>query len=143
MATKYGTNATILASLTPSNLLKAEQSGGVVRSMTEEYTGARVVSGDIIYLGKMPKGAIPLFGVIRYNGSDTGILKIGYTGDIDALGTTTALATTKTQVLYPAREQINKPLTNDTDIYATMGINSAHALATTDTVDIHYLYAKE
>jgi|GEM_PF-4211395 len=143
MATKYGTNATILASLTPSTALKAEQSGGVVRSMTEEYTGARVASGDIIYLGKMPKGAIPLFGVIRYNGSDSGILKIGYSGDTDALGTTTALTTTKTQVLYPAREQINEPLAADTDIYATMGTSSAHALASTDTVDIHYLYAKE
>ena len=143
MATKYGTNATVLASLTPSTALKAEQAGGIVRSLTEEYTGARVASGDIIYLGKMPKGAIPLFGVIRYNGSDTGILKIGYAGDTDALGTTTALTTTKTQVLYPAREQINEPLAAETDIYATMGQNSAHALASTDTVDIHYLYSKE
>jgi len=143
MATKYGTNATVLASLTPSTALKAEQAGGTVRSLTEEYTGARVASGDIIYLGKMPKGAIPLFGVIRYNGSDSGILKIGYAGDTDALGTTTALTTTKTQVLYPAREQINEPLAADTDIYATMGTSSAHALASTDTVDIHYLYSKE
>lgn len=143
MTTRYGTNATKLAALTPSNALKAEQDGGAVRSMCEHWTGATVNSGDLIYLGRMPKGSIPLGGFLRYSGSDTGVLSIGYSGDIDALGTATALTTTKTQYLVPTADQMNTPLTEDRDIYATFGNKSAHSLASSDVIDINYLYAKE
>jgi hypothetical protein len=143
MTTRYGTNATKLAALTPSNMLNAEQSGGVVRSMVERYTGTTVNSGDLLYLGKMPKGAIPLGGFLRYTGSDTGVLSIGYAGDTDALGTATALATTATQYLVPTTAQMNTPLTADRDIYATFGSGPAHVLASTDKIEINYLYAKD
>ena len=144
MATKYGTNATILAAPTPSTVLDTEKSGGRVKCLTEKYTGTTINSGDIIYMGKMPKGAIPLYGVLRYTGSDTGALTVGYTGNTDALGAATALATTKTQVLYPDAAQMNVPLTADRDIYATfVGTSATHALVSADILLLHYLYAKD
>jgi len=142
MASVYGTNATVLIStgVTPSTALQAEKQGGKVRTITDKFTGAACPVGTLIYLGQMPKGAIPLGGSIRYSGSSTATLQIGYTGATSALGTATALATTKTQRLYPSANQWGVPLTANVDIYATVGTK---ALVTSNILYFEYEYAKE
>lgn len=141
MTTHYGTNYGVLRAPTPSTVLATEKAGGRVKSFSERFTGAIVNSGDVIFLGKLPQGAIPLGGFLRYTGNDSGVLSIGYAGDTDALGAATALATTKAQYLVPTVG--NTPLTAAKDIYATFGRSAAHSLASTDVIEINYLYAKD
>ena len=143
MASYYGTNATVLIStgVTPATALKAEQNGGARRTIQDKYTAAGTIAvGSLIFLGQIPKGAIPLGGSIRYSGSSTGTLSIGYTGATSALGATTALATTKTQKLYPNLTQWGSPLTAAVNVYATL---AGHALGTSDIIAFDYDYAKE
>lgn len=143
MTAFYGTNYLLANTPAPATYLESEKWGGHVRALVEHFTGSIVSSGDTIYVGKLPKGALPIVSYVRYNGSDTGIISLGYSGDADALGQATALTTTKTQTLIPTAAQMNTPLTADRNIYATYGSSGAHAMASADTLDVAILFTKE
>ena len=141
MTDRYGTNAAILASITPSTYPEASKNGAKVRAITDKFVAAAtILVADKIYLGKLPKGALPLGGSIRYSGASTGTLTVGYTGATAALGAATALTTTKTQQLYPSLTQANTPLIADVDVFATL---AGFVLATGDMLMFKYNYALE
>lgn len=139
MTTYKGTNFTIVEAPTPSTVLATELWGGRVKAVTDKWQGA-VDSGSILKMGRMPKGALPLGGFLRYSGDATTTLSIGYTGATQYLGSATALATTKTQVFYPSKDQWNTPLTASVDIYVSV---NTKPLAASDTLMMTFLYAKD
>lgn len=139
MTAYYGVNETTRRSITPSDYLEASQLGGKIRAIVETWQGA-IDTASILYFGKMPKGALPLGGSILYSGSSTATLSFGYTGATQYLGTATALATTKTQRIYPNKSQWNTPLTADAELYISV---NTKALAASDKLCIVYEYAME
>lgn len=141
MTAVNGVNFAVADAPTPATVLATEKWGGRVKTLQDKYTAlATVATGTLIKVGKMPKGAIPLGGSIRYSGASTGTLTFGYTGATSALGAATALATTKTQRLYPSATQWGAPLTAAQDIYATL---AGHNLATGDILCVELKFAKD
>lgn len=139
MTAYYGVNETIRRSITPSTYLSPAQLGGKIRAICETWQGA-IDTASILYFGTMPKGALPLGGLILYSGSSTATLSFGYTGATQYLGSATALATTKTQRLYPNKTQWNTPLTADVACYISV---NTKALAASDKLCIVYEYAMD
>jgi hypothetical protein len=72
-----------------------------------------------VYVGKLPKGAVPLFTVFTaVDATSTATGHLGYASDTNALGTISAVTTTKEQLVYPSAG-IGTPLTEAKDIYIT------------------------
>lgn len=141
MTAVNGTNFAVADAPTPSTVLATEKWGGRVKTLQDKITlAATAAIGTLFKIGKMPKGAIPLGGSIRYSGASTGTLTFGYPGATSALGSATALATTKTQRLYPSATQWGNPLTAAQDIYATLGTK---ALATGNILCVELQFAKD
>ena len=114
--TTYGTNFTLAASPVSATLLDQAKWGGKLRSLTEIYTAAADYElGSYIYVGKLPKGAVPLFSIIStagVTGEVTGTIGSATTAAL--FGTFTTLAAASQQVLVASAP--NTPLTEDTDI---------------------------
>lgn len=135
--TAYGDNYTIAANVTPATNLDSAKWRGKVKHISDSITMTTAAdAASIVYVGKLPKGAVPLYTI--FNNDDatstaTGI--IGYTGDTNALGTITAITTTKTQLVAPT--VFNTPLTADKDVYITTAA-AATSASTTWNVTIFY-----
>lgn len=115
--TTYGTNYTLAAAAAPSTFLDSAKWGGKVRGCTEKFVAAAAYdAGSIIYVGQVPKGAVPLFAIISTAAGVTGAVTgtIGSADDADLFGTFTTLATTSQQMLVTTAP--NTPLTADTEI---------------------------
>jgi len=127
--TTYGTNYTIAMTPTASSFLDSAKWGGKVRSITEVYTSAvQVDSGSYIYVGQVPKGAIPLFSIISTAAGLAGAVTgtIGSLTTATLFGTFTSLNAASTQTLVASAP--NTPLTEDTEILiVTGGANFAAA----------------
>lgn len=120
--TTYGTNFTIAMTPAPASFLDSAKWGGKLRCCQESYTSAaQVDSGSYIYVGQVPKGAVPLFAIISTAAGLAGAM----TGTIGSLvtptlfGTFTSLNAASTQLLVTAAA--NTPLTADTDILIVTG----------------------
>lgn len=139
--TGYGTNFTIADAPTPDTVLATELWGGRVHAIVDRFTAAKQYdAASLIYVGKMPKGAVPLFGMIQFTGSSTATLIIGHAGDTNALGAATALTTTPIQQIFPTTAAFMVPLTADRDIYIT---TATAAIVTAEVIEFCYLYAKD
>lgn len=125
--TTYGTNYTLAMSPAPATFLDFAKWGGKVRACTETYTSAAQIDlGSHIYVGQVPKGAVPLFSII----STAAGLGAAVTGTIGSattaalFGTFTSLNSASTQFLVTTAA--NTPLTEDTEIrIVTAGANFA------------------
>lgn len=137
--THYGTNYSALENPDPASPVAAEKASGAVHCITDRVTIGSTAgdAGSKIILGKLPKGAIPLGGKIKYTGSSTATMKFGHSADDDALGTATAITTTPTQTLFPVANQT--ALAADYDVE---GLTAAAALASGDVFDFIYFYSK-
>jgi hypothetical protein len=137
--TTYGTNFTIAMAAKPSTYLDLAKWGGKVRCIGDTYTSAaQVDSGSYIYVGKLPKGAIPKYAIISTAAGLAGAV----TGTIGSLttaalfGTFTSLNAASTQLLVSSAA--NTPLTEDTDILiVTAGAN----FAASKTLDVQLFFA--
>lgn len=115
--TTYGTNYTIAMTPAPSSFLDGSKWGGKLRSCTEIFTADDDYgAGSYIYVGQVPKGAIPLFAIISTAAGVTGAVTgtIGSAGDADLFGTFTTIAAASTQTLVSTAP--NTALTEDTEI---------------------------
>lgn len=139
MTTYKGTNFGIVEAPTPTTVLPVEKVGGKIHAITDVYQGA-VDTASIIKMGRMPKGAIPLFGFINFSGSATTTLSVGYPGATQCLGTATALATTPKQTLYPNKSQWGTPLTAAVDVYLSV---NTKALGASDKIFFTYCFTKD
>jgi hypothetical protein len=116
----YGANYTVASNPTPSTLIDDGLWQGKVRCLTDIVTVATAAdAASLFYVGKLPKGASPLYTVFCTNETSTATGTIGYATSTAALGAITAMNTTKQQVVVPAVTQANRPLTADQDIYIT------------------------
>lgn len=115
--TTYGTNMTIALAATPAAFLDAAKWGGKVRCCEETFTAAAAYDAtSIIYVGQLPKGAVPLFAILSTAAGVTGAVTgtIGSAADADLFGTFTSIAAASVQKLVTTAP--NVALTVDTDI---------------------------
>lgn len=135
--TAYGANYTVADNPTPSTTLDGGKWGSKVRHISDVVTMTTAAdAGSLVYVGKLPKGAIPLvtlFSCDDATSTATGV--IGYATDTNALGAITAITTTQEQTVWPA--VFNTPLTADQDIYITTA-TAATSAATEWRVTIIY-----
>jgi hypothetical protein len=117
--TAYGTNYTIASNVTPSTLLNPAKWTGDIKHISDVVVMTTAAdAASLVYVGKLPKGAIPLYTVFNTDDATstaTGI--IGYASDTNALGAITAITTTLTQLVEPT--VWNTPLTAAKDVYVT------------------------
>lgn len=137
--TAYGVNNTVLQSPSPSTILEyGKVEGKLAVTMDKVTAAAQYDDGSIFVMGaKIPKGAIPLFGIMRFTGKSTATLKIGSSGNDDLWGSCSAIATTPTQVFFPTAS--NTALTADTQIQI---LTAAAAVVTSEVLEVVLVYAK-
>lgn len=137
--TAYGTNYTAIDNPLVGSLVKSNKWGGKVRCVQDKVTMTTAGdAGTLVYCGKLPKGAIPLYTIFNHNDTTstaTGV--IGYATDTNALGAITALASTANQVLAPT--VFNTPLTADQNVYVTTA-TAATTASTEWRVAIYYMF---
>ncbi len=133
--TFYGTNYTKAKDPPAQGLVDSNAWGGKVRCCYDQIIcSADIESGSLCYVGKLPKGCIPLFTIvtpIRGNGIGTASANavtgsIGWSGDTDVLGTfTTLAATVAAQYIRPVPDGTIytglEPLTEAKNVYITTG----------------------
>lgn len=138
-STLRGVNNTIIQTPSPSTLMDYGRAQGRVSvTMDKAVAVAQMDAGSKFKMGgKIPKGAIPLFGIMRFTGSSTATLKIGTADNDDLFGSCSAIATTPTQIFYPTEE--NAPLDADSEIEV---LTAAAAIVPSEQLEIVLLYAK-
>jgi hypothetical protein len=141
--TAYGTNYTIAANVTPLTALEACKFQGKVRVIADTITlsGAHD-AGSLLYVGKLPKGSIPLFSQFASDTTNAVTGTAGWSGDADALGTLSTLANSLTtaQPVTAVPTVPNTLLTEDKDVYVT---TAAAALEDGAVVHSRLYYALE
>lgn len=126
-STQYGVNYAKAGSPQSDEYMQSAQWGAKVRAQVDVATlDSDSDIGSLIYVGKLRKGDIPIRTTIKSpNVSNAVTGTIGWSGDTDALGTFTTLATHAAQILTPT--VYNTPLTEDKDIYITTAAANAEA----------------
>jgi hypothetical protein len=124
-ASYHGVNYTVMDNdPTLVTRLQGNKWGGHIQVVSDSFTataGDTGTTGSFIYVGKLPKGAIPMFSVISSDGAITWTGILGYSGTTDALGDLAVFSAAGSQVLGPSATQIATPLTAEKDIYITTG----------------------
>ena len=132
-ATVYGANYTIAGNVTPSTALESCKWQGRVRVLADISTVGVAVAdaASLIYIGKLPKGALPLFTQLASDTTNAVTGTIGWSGDTDALGTFSTLANSMTtaQPVTTMPTVYNTPLTADRDVYITTAAAGLEAAA--------------
>ena len=125
MANIYGANHTTAypseaGSTAVSGMVESAESGGRVRVLYDRYTatGGATNNNDVIYMGKLPKNATFLYGVLQHDstGSPRFQVQIGST-EVRAAGSATPTASTS--VLFGAAQGGLKT-TAATDVTVTL-----------------------
>jgi len=127
--TVYGTNYTVADNVTPSTALNPAKWTGDIKHISDVISVNAVEAASLVYCGKLPIGAIPLYTIFNTNDATTtatGI--IGYAGDTNALGAITSMSVTPTQVVSPT--VWNTPLTAAQDVYITTAADTTEATRT-------------
>lgn len=122
MTVFYGEQNTLLNAGT---VLAPGFSSGTVRCFVEEVTMAGQTTADTIVVAKLPKGAIPLFGILinsaTMGASATVAIGItGSTGKYRAAATKTSI----TPEVFGVTAGLGEPLTADEEVFVTIGAAS-------------------
>lgn len=135
MAVLYGEQGTLLNAGTT---LAPGMHNGTVRVLNEEITLASQGTADTIVIGTLPKGAIPLFGVMNNSatlGSST--VAIGITGTTGKYRAA-AVKTTTTPEIFGVTAGIGDALTADEEVFITIAVA---ALPASGTLRVMLYYA--
>lgn len=136
MAVFYGEQNTLLNAGT---VLAPGFSSGTVRCFVEEVTMAAQTTSDTIVVAKLPKGAIPLFGIL-INSATMGAsatVAIGITGNTGKY----RAAATKTSItpeVFGVTAGLGEPLAADEEVFVTIG---AASLPSSGTFRVMMFYA--
>jgi hypothetical protein len=121
-ASYHGVNYTVMDNdPTLVTRLQGNKWGGHIQIVSDSFTATAGDTGgaaSFIYVGKLPKGAIPMFSVISSPAAVTWTGTLGYSGDPDALGDFAAFGAGSV-MLGPSATQIATPLTTAKDVYIT------------------------
>ena len=136
MATQYGTQMTRLnAGTTPA---PGFVDGGV-RCFCEEIALASQPTTDVIEVARLPKGAIPLFGVIESDTSlGTATVAIGIAGATGKYRAAATFTATDTPALFGAGAAIGGALADGETVIVTIG---TAALPAAGTLRVMFFYA--
>ena len=137
-ASYHGANYTVIDNLpSVASFLNANEWGGVVKAVTDTFTataGDTGSSGSFIYVGKLPKGAVPLNVVVTAENAQTWGGTIGYTNAEDALGDFAVFTVAGSKVTGPDPDGVaSTPLTEAKDVYiktATESIANGDSITT-------------
>jgi len=138
----YGANYTVVDN-TPvavGSLVNACEWGGNVQVRTDSFTATAGDTGDaasFIYIGKLPKGSIPLMCVISSPAATTWTGTVGWSGNADGLGDFAAFSAAGSQVTGPGATESYTKLTQDTDVYIT---TATAALVSADSISTQIFY---
>lgn len=112
---------------------------GTVRCFAETITFASQASGDTIEIARLPKGAVPLYGVLSTDTSTgTATVSIGISGTAAKYKAAAAHTTTDTPALFGKTAAMNVALTAEETVIATIG---TAALPASGTMLITFFYA--
>lgn len=115
--------------------------GGTVRCFAEQVTLASQTTGDTIYVARLPKGAVPLYGIINTSVTlDTATLAIGITGTVGKYRAAAALTTTSTPFLFGVNAATGVALTADEDVFITIAQTT---LPASGKLDVQFFYAHD
>jgi hypothetical protein len=154
-ATFNGTNYALKAAPVVSTLVRAAYSGGEVYCSSDECyaTGTDLDAGCLMYVGKLPKGAVVLYSIIwpidtaTYGAPDamtngvTGTL--GISGDTDLFGDVGALNSATPQVIAPKPDGTTYTTTLDAGLAAAANVyltTATAALTATEGVAVKIFY---
>lgn len=121
-ATQYGANYTIADNVTPATQLDSPKWGGKVRCVEDILTASQTCdAGSILYVGKLPKGAIPIAAILASDTTNAITGLIGWTGDTNAVGQFSTLANTLTtgNPVMAVSDVGNTKLTAEKDVFIT------------------------
>lgn len=140
-ATYHGANYTV-ADNSPKvgSFLPADEWGGNVKAILDSFLATADDTGDagsLIYVGKLPKGAVPLGGFVHSNGAITFTGTIGWSGDADALGDIAAFTGAGTQAIGPDYGTIMSKQTTARDVYIT---TATQAITSGDEITVVIFY---
>jgi hypothetical protein len=138
MTALYGVQTTKLYT-TPNDLPDPGFVHGTVRVFNEEIALASQTTSDTIAVAQLPKGAVPLFGIIETDtslGSSTVAIGItGTTGKYRAAATFTA---TNTPTLFGVGAAIGEQLTAAEDVFITI---AAATMPSSGVLRVMFFYA--
>jgi len=136
MATQYGTQtARLNAGTTPAPGFV----DGAVRVFNEEIALASQPTTDVIEVARLPKGAIPLFGVIETDTSlGTATVAIGVAGTTAKYRAAATFTAIDAPALFGAGAGIGGALADEETVIVTIG---TAALPATGTLRVMFFYA--
>ena len=136
MATQYGTQmAKLNAGTTPAPGFV----DGALRVFCEEVALASQPTTDVIEVARLPRGAIPMFGVIETDTSlGTATLAIGIAGAAAKYRAAATLTATDAPALFGVGAAIGGALADEETVIATIG---TAALPASGTLRVMFFYA--
>jgi hypothetical protein len=112
---------------------------GTVRVFAETITFASQASGDTIEIGRLPKGAVVLYGVLT-TGTSTGTatVSIGISGTAAKYKAATVHTSTDAPAVFGKAAALHSGLTAEETVIATVG---TAALPSSGTMQVALVYA--
>lgn len=112
---------------------------GTVRCFVEEITLATQTTADTIEIARLPKGAVPLYGVVETDTSlGTTLLGIGIAGSVAKYRTATAFTALNTPTLFGVGAGIGVALADEEIVFITIGSAS---FPSSGTLRVMFFYA--
>ncbi|MDQ3096273.1 MAG: hypothetical protein M3Q82_10055 [Actinomycetota bacterium] len=112
---------------------------GSVRVFAETLALASQATADTIYVGRLPKGAIFLYGIITTDTSlGTSTVAIGIAGATAKYKAAAAFTATETPTLFGDANAMNTTIAADEDVLLTVG---TAALPAAGTLQVTLVYA--
>lgn len=112
---------------------------GTVRCFVEEIALAGQTTADTIEVARLPKGAVPLFGVLETDTSlGTATVAIGIAGATGKYRAAAAFTATDTPTLFGAGDAVGEALAGEEVVFVTIGVAS---LPASGTLRVMFVYA--
>ena len=142
MATYYGTNAGKVMAATVNTGAPGtpaqDTTGSSVRAFVETVAMTTQTTGDIIYVARLPKGSVFLYGLIDTDTTtSTATVSVGVTGATQKYRTAGAVTVTTQPGLLGVGAAWTQ-LTQDDDVFLTIGTAS---LPTSGNLTVTMVYA--
>lgn len=132
-------NGTNMAKIAAGTTVPPGFANGTVRCFAETFTYAAQAAGSTLTVGKLPKGAVPLYGALSTDTSTgSATLAVGISGTAAKYKAAGAHTTVDTPVIFGKSAALNAALTAEETIIVT---TAADALPATGTLTVTFFYA--
>lgn len=136
MATSYGAQMT---KVTTGAVNSPGFVNGSLRVFSEQVTYATQTTGDTVYVARLPKGSVFLYGMLNTSVTlGTATLAIGITGATQKYLIARTLTVTGTPTAFGVNAAVGVAVTQDEDLYITI---AETALPTSGKLDVDVYYS--